>query len=299
MNTRPMDPEHIAAFLDDRLGPAERERFLETLAEDEEARHVLREAAAIRAELASDRADDARDRKVLPLPPPRTWRQFRVPGWSAAAVLVLAVSAVVVARLGETEAYLVDRDRLGDIGTIAEPSWSALRGGAGALSEGRRDYRLGATIVQLRAAGATGNAERANFARAALADLLEDLPGSGVVMAMLEPQDSDPATELVAAVDEAAAAIRALLASDLRFGLGIWTEQLRQALRAETHAIDAGREAALAARLARRIDSADPADVELPRLLLDAQRRLADGIDDGERTELLDVIERIAQLAGG
>jgi len=150
----------IAAFIDGRLAPAERERALQLLARDEAAFDIFADALRVQA-------SDA-DTKVIPIDARRSRRFLKrwtvlVPA-AAAAVLLVAVlprlrpsrgniaaapsAAVIVAQLAQQPS---------DLRTVAGPQWdqrdwSVTRGGTSSLAESARDFRLGVRQVDLQVA---------------------------------------------------------------------------------------------------------------------------------------------------
>src|SRR4030095_5983180 len=89
-----VDLDLIAAFLDGRLSPAERQRALRTLAQSDAAFEVFTDALRVQAEEANT--------NVVPIRQPNRWRKF-VP-IAAAAVLLIAILPMLRSRQSPTSA---------------------------------------------------------------------------------------------------------------------------------------------------------------------------------------------------
>lgn len=159
MNTTPEPPidfELIAAFIDGRLGPADRERAMALLAASDVAFDVFVDATRARAELGDS---------VVPIGRARRWRSRRV-WWvvapaTAAAVLMLAVLPRTGAR-SERHAAVSATALIGALGGVdlrvatsargQERGWSLTRGGGASLADSATAFRLGVRAFDLRVA---------------------------------------------------------------------------------------------------------------------------------------------------
>jgi hypothetical protein len=154
------DLDLIAAFIDGRLAPVERERTLQLLARDEAAFDIFADAVRVQGSEA--------DTKVIPIDTRRSLGSLKpwtvlVPA-AAAAVLLIAVlprlrpgggsiagapnAAVIVAQLEQQPSGL----RMVAGPGWEQRDWSVTRGGTSSLAESARDFRLGVREVDLQVA---------------------------------------------------------------------------------------------------------------------------------------------------
>jgi hypothetical protein len=153
----PIDLDLIAAFIDGRLGPADRERAMKLLATSEAAFDVFVDATHARAEIGDS---------VIPIERARRWRGRRAAWWvlapaAAAAVLLVMVVPKNAGRPERNAAasatalvgVLGDADlRVATSGGWQERGWSITRGASSSLADSANAYRLGVRLFDLRVA---------------------------------------------------------------------------------------------------------------------------------------------------
>jgi len=189
--TGPVDPERLAALLDNRLDPKERDDVLRQLASSEEALEAFSDAAAVLREMEeTERQRGAAARPAGGASAPASRRWFRSPAFlaAAAAAIVFAVAIPVALRVrhapsagdGTFVAVLADGHPI-PATWISQP-WSAHRGADAPLSDSARAIRLGASLTDLElSVRARDTTMSVAFADAA-ASLMADLPTSGVAI---------------------------------------------------------------------------------------------------------------------
>jgi hypothetical protein len=162
-----IDLELIAAFIDGRLGPADRERAMTLLATSDAAFDVFVDATRARAESGAT---------VIPIGRAQRWRGRRQAWWvlapaAAAAVLLAAVLLRTGPRLERNAAVSATAliGALGGanvgIGTSArgqERGWSLTRGGGASLTDSANAFRLGVRAFDLRVAVITDDRQTAD-----------------------------------------------------------------------------------------------------------------------------------------
>ena len=186
-----LDPETLAALLDGRLDDASRAALLARLADDDEARAVLADAAAVLGELegVSGEAEGVKPRPAALEPVRLPSVRARWPRrWLAAAAVLVAVAlvpAVWLAR-GGGAADPVGRSvaMLDGNGALppgwADAPWPATRSAVGPLTEESRAGRLGVRLAQLELALAVGDPAGPALA-GEIAVLLDGVPAAGPV----------------------------------------------------------------------------------------------------------------------
>lgn len=229
MIERPLDPERLAAFLDDRMSAEDRAQLLAQLAQDADAREILADASAVLADFPvgvagaerTARVEQASPGRAAP-PARRVWPLLTLAAAACVAVITLVrrpdgprmdrTPAMIVSPASATTLALSSdaRDALG------RARWSVVRGSAVPMSSTARGVRLGALAVDAFLDRETLGAD----ARSEMAELLAPIAGAGPARRLLaEAQDS-------AALVRAVNAARALVSADA-FDSGVWLELLR------------------------------------------------------------------------
>jgi hypothetical protein len=230
------DLDLIAAFIDGRLAPVERERTLQLLARDEAAFDIFADAVRVQGSEA--------DTKVIPIDTRRSlgslkpWTVLVPAAAAAAAVLLIAVlprlrpgggsiagapnAAVIVAQLEQQPSGL----RMVAGPGWEQRDWSVTRGGTSSLAESARDFRLGVREVDLQVAVAMDARQLADR-------LVAEMMGWIAAIQFSEPVASrytdvrarlagnEPRDRLVAEASDAEAGLGQLLNS-FWFVLGKW-----------------------------------------------------------------------------
>ena len=190
-----LDAEHLAAFLDGTLTPAERAEVLKVLASNPEAYSEFLEVQALLAELDPP----AEESEVADVPPTtstaaieapkrkvgrRRYFLFTGPILAAAvlSVVLLRPDANGVADTGSMFASMLPgwttgsgavEDRLG--AGWNEPPWSTVRGAEDALSRDSRAFRLGVRFAELEVAVAADDSAAAEQTLLSLQRILESV----------------------------------------------------------------------------------------------------------------------------
>jgi hypothetical protein len=228
--TGPVDPERLAALLDNRLDPKERDDVLRQLASSEDAREAFGDAAAVLREIEeSDKPSGA----VGPAKEggggasADAWRRwFRSPAFRSAlaAAIVIAVALPVALRTWGNRSQSVEVSgftaALSDTGALpadwnAQP-WSAHRGAEAPLSDTARAVRLGARLTDLELSIRARDTMSIAFASAA-ASLLAELPVSGPAATAIRSVGADTGASPAVRLERLSAARRlaeALVARD-------------------------------------------------------------------------------------
>jgi hypothetical protein len=253
-----MDHNDLARLLDRRLSEEERGSALAHLAESDDdevlgdAAYLLREAEAEGlvpapaddgAEVRHRHADETetgRDPKVVPLRPPsttsRTWRRAPTRWLALAAVLAgvllvpLALSRSGSRGPGDFAALLASRDAgLPSTDWVDRPPWGVNRGGGGFEADLPRSAKLGALQVDLEVAAAAGEPEQTRLVANRIAEMLNDVAGSGALAAAyrdIGARAGEPAETLMPSVAEARESLAPFFDED-HFNLGAWAETAR------------------------------------------------------------------------
>ncbi len=198
MSERPLDAERVAALIDGRLSPEERERVLAQLADDPDWRDVLIDVSELRSEPSA--SDALTPLSTTPLSPTRARSNGgtlrRIAPWAALATA--AAVAVIVLGTGEAPRDEIVLSSVGqeaqrlsltsdELVALTENRWRVVRSGAESLSPIARAVRLGAL-----AADAMLEVGRTEIgAREGMAQLLQQVEGAGPVISVLRaPADS-------------------------------------------------------------------------------------------------------------
>jgi hypothetical protein len=227
-----LDDQTLAAFLDDALPPAERERVLSVMAADPEAYADLLEAAQVIDALNRPVAiDDAQRAKRRWWPRPLLVAVPLLAAAGLAGVLLLndtgATSDVVALMQG---ARLAVNGGTGSVSAALgedwdQPGWSVMRGSGASGSSPGAAARIGARMAQLEYAASAG--DQAAYARisAIVVALLSAVEGAGPIAARLP-------TLPMAAADERgtlARQLRSITGAETAFDVGVWLETARLA----------------------------------------------------------------------
>jgi hypothetical protein len=233
----PIDLELVAAFIDGRVTPAERERALEMLANSDAAFEAFVNAVHVQADNA--------DAKVVPIAPARARRGLRT--WSV--VLPAVAAALLIAVLPKIRAYRAERAFHVTAGSIVslvadttlrsiaasagweQRNWSVTRGGPSALADSARDFRLGVRTVDLQVAIGQGDTKVADRLVAEMLGWVSQLRFSEVVASQYaelhrELAAAQPRDRIAADASAAEATLGELLDSassdSFWFGFGKW-----------------------------------------------------------------------------
>lgn len=228
MNERLGDAERLAALLDGRLGPAERDALLARVAGDDDALGALADAAAVSRELEAENAASG----VVPLRPRRArpaWPRPWLAAAAAVAALVLLPLGVWLARpagvLGPAAVVaMLESPAAGVAADLDSRPWPARRGGV----EGAGAARLGVFLVDLEVAARSRDSAVAVFAgRVAL--MLDEVPGGGTtadVYRGIAARAGAPFAELEPLLRDGAEGVAALADPEL-LAIGAWAEGAR------------------------------------------------------------------------
>lgn len=298
MNEPEVDPRRLAALLDGRLDERERRALLDELAASDDALALYGDAAAVLREIESDtlpapgpEGDDATARHVVAskegqhtTSPPSARparggaheasttgrrRSFRTARWVAVAATVAAVAVVPM---------LWQRTQSGDgapayVAQLSTPDtglplhwngtpWATTRGPADPLPARARGVRIGARLADLELLARARDARAAKVA-AELAVLLDEVPGSGPAVAVLDTiralavAGAVVAPTLLATGHAAATAV----AGTASVALGAWVEAARIAARQRDAAFfrrPASRAALARARSSPEVETTTP-----------------------------------------
>jgi len=247
-----IDPNLLAAFLENRLTAEERRDVIEQLNRSAEDYDAFADAASLLAELDDD-ANVAATPAVAPATPPvpaappaalrtrwwpRTWMLLPIAAAVAAVVLVpplllrgpasfsdmLALAAP--AELVQTEGANALATSLGS--DWSRTGWSVSRGGDDAGGTRAREFRIGVRSVDLHLARDRGDDGAAAEIAGELGALLEQVPGGASAAAQVAAVRDAP-QQSQAALD----AVDALLGESAWVRLGAWAEHARLAARTE------------------------------------------------------------------
>ena len=244
MTDERIDAETVAAFLDGRASPREREAVLLALTRSKEAYADFLEAAAVHRELtgASVPAPSLGEPKHESTGAPSgiAWRSSR---WRFVPLLAAAgIAAVVVGRLSTGERapraiQIVQQTRLtsdSGPGVLAflgdswnQPGWSVSRGSDAAASTRARAFRAGARYAGLELASQVADSAAVIEATRSLTQLLDGIEAGAPMASRFREFASRPDFGGSAPRAEAAAQLRSLTGAEVWFDLGAWTEAAR------------------------------------------------------------------------
>lgn len=272
-----IDPERLAALIDGRLGPREREAVLAQIAaSSDETVEVFADALAVTRELEA--SSSAEGLEALSPAVVRTWRgmRWRTPGGLAAIAAALVAVVVVPTWLStlDSEAAhdpgrfvraLAEVDRGLPVDWDTQP-WGATRGAADALSPEARALRVGARMVDLELTARTGDPRTAELAASVVA-LLEGIPGAAPAATeyrTLASADSAASPEQLTRLAERARRTAAPFVDRDYLKFGAWLEAARVAAAARDTGFfgsRASREAVEEARKLRGLSAPERAAV--------------------------------------
>jgi hypothetical protein len=303
MSAERIDAETLAAFLDGKLEPAERERVLGILAENPEEYETFSDAAHAAATLAGT--------SVTPIETHRRGRPWRVaiPALVAASIVT---AVVVLPRLdgrGTSPVDLAGRLKVvtvpGD-GSLAarlgadwdQPGWSVTRGGGTDIVEPARAFRIGARAMDAEVALRAGDTTALKLVGTELVNLIAGLDGGAVAAAqyrsILDAGTETSDTDRLMAAEAAAV----LLEESPWFDLGAWSEAVRLAALAGDREFLV-RSAGPLEEIVTRIEAAPAGDrVEMLHLLREVQMALA-GITAAIDLDSLSALVNRVMAAGG
>jgi hypothetical protein len=245
-----IDLDLIAAFIDGRLGPADRERAMTLLATSDAAFDVFVEATRAGAETGDS---------VIPIDRARRWWGGRRPAWwvlaPAAAAAVLLFMVLPKAWVGSERNSAVPATALvGALGgadlrvaTSAgwqERGWSVTRGAASSLADSTTAFRLGVRAFDLRVAVIADDRASADRLVAEMLDRLSSVQFSQFVVVRYSNLRRDiggtQREQLLARASQADSALGALLAGRpddiFWFNFGKWSAAAELAAGARSRA---------------------------------------------------------------
>ena len=240
MSTERIDPEVLAAFLEGKLEPAERQRVLRVVAENPEEYEVFADAARVQAELEGTGVASVVDLRTRT--PRRRWA-IAIPALIAAGLATLAIWPWVSGKAGLSPIALAGPLHIVDVpgdGSLArrlgtawdQPGWSITRGGASDVIEPARAFRLGVRATDVELALGARDSLAARTVGTELAELATGIEGGAAAAELyrgiIARGAAAPAAERRAAVE----ALRGLLQQSVWFDLGAWIEAARIAVTA-------------------------------------------------------------------
>jgi hypothetical protein len=267
-----LDPEELAAFLDDSLSAQRREEVLRILARNPAAYESFLDAAAI---LSGDEIGE------LALAGSGSRGTYRLIPWAAAATICAGLIALglylphsrLPARFDPISAVttlsLANSSVASQLGeSWLEPGWRIVRGeeaeAVERLSGEVLAFHLGVRVVDVEVAMASGDGAALDAGRARLAGLLR-MAGGGPFVARYElfAVNTTPASER----QRAAASVRELAGASPWFDLGQWAELARFSVTARKSAVFDAQGRTLAGIIDRLMDlGGERANAVLPAL---------------------------------
>ena len=241
-----IDLDLIAAFIDGRLGPADRARAMTLLATSDAAFEVYVDATHARAEIGET---------VIPIERARRWRAawWVLAPAAAAAVLLFAVLPKTGTRSGRDVAVsatglvgaLGGADlRLATSGGAPQRGWSVTRGASSSLDDSSNAFRLGVRSVDLRVAVGADDRQSADRLVSEMLERISAVEFSQIVAArytnLRGKFSGTQREELLTAMSQAEAALGALLAARpddaFWFNYGMWSAAAELAAGARSRA---------------------------------------------------------------
>lgn len=172
--TEDVDFDLIAAFIDDRLTGAERERVIKLLRDSEKAFEIYTDALRVREDLEVGPLVISDTPSVVPIdqgrrPSSFVWRKYG--SLAAAAVLMVAIVPVWRARrdrqdlnapASEITIAMTKRPDLSRtlVGDWDQRGWSVTRGRSSGLVDSTTEFRLGVRMADIEVAVAAGDTAR-------------------------------------------------------------------------------------------------------------------------------------------
>ena len=260
MSDERIDPETLAAFLEGRVSPEEREAVLRTLARSKEAYASFMEASAIHRELA-DSSPISAGAAVVPPPaaPDRlvagsvggTAREAANARWFRprrfAPILIAAgFFAILIARGGTRRAAEDEAIRLAQGTTLTtdrgsgtltrtlgdtwdQPPWSIVRGGETTSADRALAVRAGVRFAEFEIAAQLADSTAATSSAQSIAQLLSNTEGAAPIAATFRDLASAPSFGGRSQRATSAGQLRALLGTPDWFDLGVWAGTARLA----------------------------------------------------------------------
>jgi hypothetical protein len=242
-----IDLDLIAAFIDGRLGPADRERAMALLATSDAAFDVFVDAIHARAEIGDS---------VIPIERARRWNGRRAAWWvlapaAAAAVVLFAVLPRTRLRSERNAVSATELvGALGGAGRVAssagsqERGWSVTRGATSSLADSTTAFRLGVRAFDLRVAVMADDRQSADRLASEMLDRISAAEFSQLVAArytnLRREIAGTPRDQLLADASQAEAALSRLLAGRpddaFWFNFGKWSAAAELAAGARSHA---------------------------------------------------------------
>jgi hypothetical protein len=234
MSREHIEHETLAAFLDGKLDPAERERVLRIVAENPEEYEVFADAARVAAELRSG--------AVVPIESRRRSGRWKVaiPMLAAAglAAVVLVPRLLDGGPLSPVELAgritVVSEPGAGSLAaklgaTWDQPGWSVMRGNAIEVPDPARAFRLGVRATDVEIALRANDSTALGVVGAELVDLLSGVDAGAASAVQYRRIVEAGSSAAESDRKEAARSLRALLGESVWFDLGAWTEAARVA----------------------------------------------------------------------
>jgi hypothetical protein len=282
MSAERIDAETLAAFLDGKLEPAERERVLRILAEQPEEYEVFVDAAHIAARLErSTRTGGAEARRVS-----GATRRYPRAKWTVPLAIAASVAAIALipGLTSDDETLPIELARHLAVvsspgpGSLAarlgsdwdQPGWSVTRGGGAGVPEQALAFRLGARATDVEIALNAADTTALRLVGENLLELVSGIDGGAGAAAQYRQLLSQGTLTSAEARRSAAAGARGLTADSPWFDLGAWSESARIAAAAGQIGYVTGQMMtldSLLARIADRSDSAAPGVVQILREL--------------------------------
>ena len=246
MRNDPVDPETLAALLDGKLSPDERERVLARLAKSEREYDDLIETTALVNELnanpaiADEHTNASHVALVLDSPPAHATRSAR---WRRPALigpLVAAASLVLVMVLRAVASRSTDASLFGVIesaaGTERFPAeWPGSRGASDIIAPEAAAFRLGALFTDFDLAFSARDSSAVRTVASRLTELVSSVPAGGPTVARVQFLAGDGMSDAMTSSAKrrtVAADLRSLSATPAWFDLGVWAQAARHAAHA-------------------------------------------------------------------
>jgi hypothetical protein len=305
MSGERIEHETLAAFLDGKLKPAERERVLRILAENPEQYEVFADAARVAAELRGDAVVPIESRRR----PEKRWL-VAVPVLAAAglAAVVLAPRLLDGGALSPVELAgrltVVSTPGAGSLAAKLgaswdQPGWSVMRGSGVEAAEPARAFRLGARATDVEIAIRAEDSTALGVVGTELVDLLSRVDAGAASAAQYRRIVAVGASVAASDREAAARSLRALMGESVWFDLGAWTEAARVAAMAGNDAdLRSVGESLPAIMNQMAEDSTQRRDAVYPHLV--ALNRLIEGAPlEQNRQNILELLTQVVVAAGG
>lgn len=232
MTAARLDDQTLAAFLDDALPPAERERVLRVMAAEPDAYADFLEAAQVMEVL---------NHPLTVVDPKRAKRRSWPRPLLVAVPLLAAAGLAGVLLLNNADAApdavalmqgarLVAHGGPGSVGAALgddwdQPGWTVMRGSAASGSSPGSAARIGARMAQLEYAASAGDQAAYDRISAIVVGLLSAVEGGGPIAARLSSLPMAAAAERGALARQ----LRSITGAESAFDVGVWLETARLA----------------------------------------------------------------------